>query len=348
MSDLNLQQAVAAIHQSFPDSALLKRLQVLQSTEAKAFLQQWPKARQALEAVAQSDLAIGNTFSEAATQSAFISMAGRQRQSETTMNTVLSHCNQLLRRTEPLSPSKQQSGTSLPSVVAQNVPGRGHSESHHPSLTGPPALAPEAARSADIVTAHQGRAFPVEHPASPVRRLQIEGMSCEATAPYQAEACTTSGMMPLHVVHADSGRSFYVLPLSPSMPANFRSGRDLIIPSAAAFCDPVTASVPEFPPFTTRNCSWGSIFEMVKQPRFLWTCWHPANLGEYHSVKELWAVWHEGTTIDGVDQIPPLQLVEEEWGGTKDPATNTGRRQTWRPHNDKNVSNCPLRPKSPF
>jgi hypothetical protein len=323
MSNLTLRQAIAAIHQSFPDSALLKRLQVLQSSEAKAFLQQWPKARQALEAVAQSDLAIGNTFSEAATQSAFVSMASRQRQSETTMNTVLSHCNKLLCRTEPLSPSKQQSGMSLPFVAAQNsVLGHGHShESHHPSLTGPPVLACEAAQSADIATTHQGEVFPV----APV-------------VGHQAEAHIESGMMPLHVVHADSGRSFYVLPLSPTMPANFRSGRDLIIPSAAAFCDPVTASVLEFPPFTTRNCSWGSIFEMVKQPHFLWTCWRPANLGEYHSIKELWAVWHEGTIIHGVGQIPPLQLVEEEWGGTKDRATNTGQRQTWRPHNDNNVS----------
>ncbi|KAG2126022.1 hypothetical protein DEU56DRAFT_721617, partial [Suillus clintonianus] len=76
-------QVVAAIHHPFPDSALLKWLHVVQSSEAKMFLRQWPRAREALEATAQSDLSISSSFAEAATQSAF-----------------------LLRRTEPLSPSK--------------------------------------------------------------------------------------------------------------------------------------------------------------------------------------------------------------------------------------------------
>ncbi|KAG1885859.1 uncharacterized protein F5891DRAFT_969345 [Suillus fuscotomentosus] len=121
------------------------------------------------------------------------------------------------------------------------------------------------------------------------------------------------------------------------MPPDFHSGRDLIIPSAEAFCDPITASVPQFPQFTARNCSWSSIFEMVKQPSLLWACWHPRNLGEYHTIKQLWAAWHEGTIVDGVGQMPPLQLIEQEWGGTKDHLTRKGRRQAWRPHNDNNV-----------
>ncbi|KAG1896124.1 uncharacterized protein F5891DRAFT_1193354 [Suillus fuscotomentosus] len=89
-------QVIAAIHESFPDSAPLKRLQVIQSSEAKMFLQQWPRAREALEATAQSDLAISSSFGEAATQSAFVSLANSQRQSDTTINTILSHCNWLL------------------------------------------------------------------------------------------------------------------------------------------------------------------------------------------------------------------------------------------------------------
>ncbi|OAX32900.1 hypothetical protein K503DRAFT_860083 [Rhizopogon vinicolor AM-OR11-026] len=114
------------------------------------------------------------------------------------------------------------------------------------------------------------------------------------------------------------------------MPTGFRSGRDLIIPSPEAFCHPgVTASSPEFPQFTARNCSWSSTFEMVKQPRLLWACWHPSNLGEYHSIEQIWTAWHEGTIFDG--------LIEHKWGGMKDHSTNKGHRQTWRPHNDNNV-----------
>ncbi|KAJ8583451.1 hypothetical protein M405DRAFT_937207 [Rhizopogon salebrosus TDB-379] len=35
--------------------------------------------------------------------------------------------------------------------------------------------------------------------------------------------------------------------------------------------------------------------------------------------------------------MPPLQLIEEEWGGTKDNRMEKGHRQVWRPHNDNNV-----------
>ncbi|KAJ8583109.1 hypothetical protein M405DRAFT_867292 [Rhizopogon salebrosus TDB-379] len=215
-------RVIAAIHQSFPDSALLKWLWVLQSSEAKVFLQLWPRSRQTLEVTAQSDLATGNTFSETTTQSVFVSLTSLQRQSETTMNTVLSHCNQLLRRTEPLSPSKHQDSTSLSFMV---VPNAGHDNPHYPSP------------------------------------------------------------LPSLLTHEEAARQDTF-----STP----SAADII----AAFCDPVAALSPEFPRFTAQNCSWSSIFEMI------------------------WTAWHEGMIVDGVIQMPPLQLIEHEWGGTKDRSTN--------------------------
>jgi len=57
---------------------------------------------------------------------------------------------------------------------------------------------------------------------------------------------------------------------------------------------------------------------MVKQSRLLWACWHPSNVGEYHPIKEIWTAWHEDMIVDGVGQMPPLQPIEHEWGGTKD------------------------------
>jgi hypothetical protein len=169
-------QVIAAIHQSFPDSALLKWLWVLQSSEAKVFLQLWPRSRQTLEVTAQSDLATGNTFSETTTQSAFVSLTSLQRQSETTMNTVLSHCNQLLRPTEPLSPSKHRDSTSLSFTV---VPNAGHDNPHYPSPLPSLLTHEEAARqdtfstpsAADIIAVRHGEAFPQAHQVSPVRSL---------------------------------------------------------------------------------------------------------------------------------------------------------------------------------
>ncbi|KAJ8583110.1 hypothetical protein M405DRAFT_937412 [Rhizopogon salebrosus TDB-379] len=168
-------QVIAAIHRSFPDSTLLKWLWVLQSSEAKVFLQLWPRSRQILEVTAQSDLA-GNTFSETTTQSAFVSLTSLQRQSETTMNTVLSHCNLLLRRTEPLSPSKYQDSTSLSFTV---VPNAGHDNPHYPSPLPSLLTHEEAARqdtfstpsAADIITVRHGEAFPQAHQVSPVHSL---------------------------------------------------------------------------------------------------------------------------------------------------------------------------------
>lgn len=166
-------QVIAAIQ--FPDSALLKWLWVLQSSEAKVFLQLWPRSRQILEVTAQSDLA-GNTFSETTTQSAFVSLTSLQRQSETTMNTVLSHCNQLLRRTEPLSLSKHQDSTSLSFTV---VPNAGYDNPHYPSPLPSLLTHEEAARqdtfstpsAADIITVRHGEAFPQAHQVSPVHSL---------------------------------------------------------------------------------------------------------------------------------------------------------------------------------
>ncbi|KAG1770788.1 hypothetical protein EV702DRAFT_949142, partial [Suillus placidus] len=39
----------------------------------------------------------------------------------------------------------------------------------------------------------------------------------------------------------------------------------------------------------------------------------------------------------GVGQKPPLQLIEQEWGGMKNHSTHKGHCQTWQPHNDNNV-----------
>ncbi|KIK32232.1 hypothetical protein CY34DRAFT_111044 [Suillus luteus UH-Slu-Lm8-n1] len=86
----------------------------------------------------------------------------------------------------------------------------------------------------------------------------------------------------------------------PFPPPTPQTGCDLIILSAEAFCDPITTSIPQFPQFTARSCSWSFIFEIVKQLSLLWTCWHPRSLGGYQTIKQLWAAWHEGTIIDSV------------------------------------------------
>ncbi|KAG1778557.1 hypothetical protein EV702DRAFT_1196072 [Suillus placidus] len=200
-------RVIAAIHQPFPDSALLKRLQVTQSSKAKMFLRQWPRAREALEATAQSDLSISSSFVEAAMQ-------------------MLSHCNQLLQQIEPLSPSKNYDrARSLP-VTASNA--------GHGTMSAVGANVCPAAEQGDASW----------HPPPPPAPQTGKHGACAAEGSTPALHMQPS-MSPVIIVHG--GCSFHVLPLSPAMPPDFHSDCNLIIPSAEAFCDPITASVPQFP-----------------------------------------------------------------------------------------------------
>jgi hypothetical protein len=112
----------------------------------------------------------------------------------------------------------------------------------------------------------------------------------------------------------------------------------MILPEPAAFCDAMSMSVSQYPAFTSRNCSWTSLFAMVKQPSLLWKSWRPESLGNYQNIKLLWQAWDEGTLIEGVGRKPPLRLVDKEWGSQKHQQTSKGRLPSWRPHQNVSVS----------
>ncbi|OAX31933.1 hypothetical protein K503DRAFT_33699 [Rhizopogon vinicolor AM-OR11-026] len=75
-------------------------------------------------------------------------------------------------------------------------------------------------------------------------------------------------------------------------------------------------------------------FQSFDPPRH--PSWCEGALGTFNaelpapSALVIWTAWHEGTIVDGAGQMPPPQLIEHEWGGTKERSTNKGRRQTWR------------------
>jgi hypothetical protein len=187
--------------------------------------------------------------------------------------------------------------------------------------------------------ANESEATPMPTASVPPPELMMPSMT--RAGAVHTPAFSPTKLVPVIITHA--GKAFHVLLLSPTVPTAYRTGRDLIIPAPAAFCDPMSLAAPQFPSFSHANCNWSAVFEMVKQPALLWACWQPRNIGEYSSIKELWAAWHEGTTIEGIGRMPPLQLVEEEWGGTRDNRTKKGHRQAWRPHNNNNVSaHCSL------
>ncbi|KAH9048848.1 hypothetical protein EDB84DRAFT_1261778, partial [Lactarius hengduanensis] len=89
-----------------------------------------------------------------------------------------------------------------------------------------------------------------------------------------------------------------------------------------------------FPSFDSAHCTWQAIFKMISRPDLLWDCWGPRSLGAYPDTKSLWEAWDEGTSVQGVGRVPPLRLIESEWGHHEDQRTGKGKRPAWRPRNN--------------
>ncbi|KZS99892.1 uncharacterized protein LAESUDRAFT_667384, partial [Laetiporus sulphureus 93-53] len=78
-------RAMGAIHEAFPESVLFKRMEVLQSEQARHFLTSWPAACQVKDAGAQDAMDTAVTFSESAMQSVFMSISISSRQIESAL-----------------------------------------------------------------------------------------------------------------------------------------------------------------------------------------------------------------------------------------------------------------------
>lgn len=298
-----LLQATAAIHAAFPESALFKRMTVLQSTAAKEFITGWPVTIHAKDASMQSDVAIGSAFSEATTQSAFMSLAARHTSLESTLRT-------LTRRTEPLSPSRQRTATIhlREEDACTTLPNTSCMCPQHPA---PPKMAELPTSSSEPI------------------HLPVPSASMSGTTSI------SDSLSPITMSH--NGGDFRVLRLTAS-PYPSPNPYDMILPEPAAFCSPVSMLQPQYPVFTARNCAWASVFQMIKQPVKTWACWGPGNLGDYESVDALYKVWTEGSFVEGVGHRPPLQLVDSKWGTQTNKETSKSRLPSWRPHQQGNVS----------
>jgi hypothetical protein len=251
----------------------------------------------------QSDVAIGSAFSEATTQSAFMSLAARHTSLESTLRT-------LTRRTEPLSPSRQRTATIhlREEDACTTLPNTSCMCPQHPA---PPKMAELPTSSSEPI------------------HLPVPSASMSGTTSI------SDSLSPITMSH--NGGDFRVLRLTAS-PYPSPNPYDMILPEPAAFCSPVSMLQPQYPVFTARNCAWASVFQMIKQPVKTWACWGPGNLGDYESVDALYKVWTEGSFVEGVGHRPPLQLVDSKWGTQTNKETSKSRLPSWRPHQQGNVS----------
>lgn len=91
---------------------------------------------------------------------------------------------------------------------------------------------------------------------------------------------------------------------------------ELHLPPVEAFCEPGQPAL-FFPPILGQmSASWSDVFALIKQPKLLWSSWHPSKTVDQFSLEEIWACYNFGEQVfddDGV-QIgikPPLRLVEQ-------------------------------------
>ena len=70
-------QAISSIQKQFPDSGLIKRLNVLSQPDAELFFQQWPGLHEQEEAANAQTSVLRNAFHESPTRNAFSSFAAQ-------------------------------------------------------------------------------------------------------------------------------------------------------------------------------------------------------------------------------------------------------------------------------
>jgi hypothetical protein len=316
-------------------------MKVFACPEAKCFLSAWPGLVSGAGHELEAETTIAASFSEANTQTAFMSLAARQKDFETALRVQTAQLNVLTHRTEALSPSRKRLGASdLPVQTAiGSTPGRGEELAHGSDPPLPPSLCTHCGHHAtpnrDNNHLHgqlpitPGVPGPVPPPADPVGvGIPLDPIVDTPTMPSQNNLCVVA-------INAKN-QCFHVLRLSPG-PVAPPTPFDIILPSAATFCDGVDKLQAQYPTFTPASCGWHAIFERITQPTLLWDCWGPGSLGEFPDVLTLWKSWDEGTMIEGVGQRPPLRLVDARWGCHRDMRSKKGHLSAWRPRNDDNV-----------
>jgi hypothetical protein len=346
-------------------------MKVFACPDARNFLEAWPGLVSGTERELEAEAAVAAMFSEANTQTAFMSLAARQKEFETSLCVQTAQLNVLTHRTEPLSPSYKRSGVqgSLALVSATgttigSTPERGEEQAHQPDPQSlPSSLCTHCGhhgtpdRSNDHLLGHLNKQFPMASssaaPSPTVTPTSADpvgagaGISLHPSVDTRRHTPVLPAGNDLCVVPINAhSLLFHVLRLSPGLTAP-PTPFDIILPSAVAFCDgadKLEANQAQYPKFTPASCGWHAIFERIARPALLWDCWGPGSLGEYPDVLALWKSWDEGMMVEGVGQRPPLRLVDARWGCHTDVRSRKGHLPAWRPRNNENVCVDPTRP----
>lgn len=144
----------------------------------------------------------------------------------------------------------------------------------------------------------------VQPSRDPPAVIDAETRACEDTGVYQA---------------ADHTLRAFVCP-SPVCPTSPRPRTqvDLILPPTVAFTAPGATLLAWPPVLGQRSATWPDIFNVIKQPQYLWDVWKPQQSLDRMSLHSIWACWNVGEQLldphgEPAGMKPPLRLVEQRF-----------------------------------
>jgi hypothetical protein len=312
-------QAIAAIRERFPDSGIVKRLNVLSDHDANLFLRQWRVSRSQEEAANDQSSVLRNAFHESPTQNAFSSISAQMHGMNQFMESTSNKLAVLTRRTDPLSPSKHPN----------------HNHPHPPTFL-PINFFPYANNNADTPnllpsTSSKSVSHHVSEPESP-------HLNTGSTMPSSTPNFLLGSNVLIPILITLSNQPYHVLPLTPPVACHSGPSRplvhtahDLILPPASAFFSST------YPTFSTVDCSWQYLLDKVMNPSCLWLTYAPGSLGDYEDVKSLWQTWDEGAYVKDIGRKPAMRLIDARWGNLESKETHKRKYPSWRPRNDNKV-----------
>ena len=319
----------------FPESAIVKRLKVLSSSEAISFYQQWPDLLHQEELVRQQSSLVERTFQETPTRHAFSSVSTELHELKQTVATTNSQLSVITRRTEHFSPSKRdpRRNSSPLFITSQVAPVSRPSQTATPALSFQPPSWP-ISKPFPVVAPTSTSQLPPTDSNPFIDPTSSPAAARPSPAVFTPTPCPSDLLTPL-VVTTSSRIVYHILPLS--LPASLeqpppRTQQDLVLPPCGAFASSF------YPAFTTRDCTWQYIFDRVTNPSDLWLSYAPGSLGDYPDIKSLWQAWDEGTFVVDVGRKPAMRLIDARWGNLKSHDTRQGRLPSWRPRNNDKVS----------
>ena len=319
-------QAISSIQEHFPDSGIIKRLNILSQPDAELFFQQWPTLCKQEEAKNDHLLVLRTEFHKSPTREAFSSFAAQIHGMNQLMESATEKLTVLTRRTEHFSPSKR-----IPQPMCNST------TNYHPSLPRNLNPFPPALPATSILTLSSPPPMSSQSTTSPPplqsESAQIQVITSNRGQPTSGFPKPASSELSPTTISTCNQHIYQVLPLSPSAlgQPHVHTSHDLVLPPTSAFW----AST--YPVFTTVDCTWQYILDRVVNPSPLWSSYSPGSLGDYADVKSIWQAWDEGEYIKDVGHKPALRLIDARWGNLESQETHKRKYPTWRPRNDNKV-----------